>query len=91
MILKDVQPPIAVEGHTDSVPLRECVFGDNWGLSARRAAAVVSYFGEKWESTRSAFRPWGSDSTGLWFEPIRTSIGRWNRRVDVVLLSQFSQ
>lgn len=33
--------PIQVDGHTDGVPLAGGPYGDNWGLSTARAAAVV--------------------------------------------------
>lgn len=42
-ILKDVSADvdIAVEGHTDNVPLRGSVIQDNWDLSAKRATSVL--------------------------------------------------
>lgn len=42
-VLKDVTDDvdIAVEGHTDNVPLRGQVIQDNWDLSAKRATSVV--------------------------------------------------
>ncbi|RKY62494.1 MAG: hypothetical protein DRP96_00095 [Candidatus Neomarinimicrobiota bacterium] len=36
--------PIAIEGHTDNVPMRSAVFPSNWELSAARAAQVVRYY-----------------------------------------------
>lgn len=42
-VLKDVTTDvdIAVEGHTDNVPLRGQVIQDNWDLSAKRATSVL--------------------------------------------------
>lgn len=42
-VLKDVKTDIdiAVEGHTDNVPLRGAVIEDNWDLSAKRATSVL--------------------------------------------------
>jgi len=34
---------IAVEGHTDNVPIRSTQFPSNWELSASRASAVITY------------------------------------------------
>ena len=50
-ILQEIEPiignsrfPIAVEGHTDNVPIRSPIFPSNWELSASRASQVVKYF-----------------------------------------------
>lgn len=42
--LKDVDHAIQVEGHTDSVPIRNVQFPSNWELSVVRAASVVRLF-----------------------------------------------
>jgi len=42
-MVRDHVPAIAVEGHTDSIPLRGGIYRDNWGLSAMRAAVVASF------------------------------------------------
>jgi chemotaxis protein MotB len=38
---KNNEVSIAIEGHTDNVPIRTSVFRDNWDLSAARATSVV--------------------------------------------------
>ncbi|HYD95676.1 MAG TPA: flagellar motor protein MotD [Noviherbaspirillum sp.] len=40
-VLKDDDHAIQVEGHTDSVPIRNALFPSNWELSAVRASSVV--------------------------------------------------
>lgn len=39
--------PIAIEGHTDNMPIRSPIYPSNWELSAARSAEVVRYFIEK--------------------------------------------
>lgn len=36
--------PIAIEGHTDSIPMKSDQYPSNWELSAARSAQVVRYF-----------------------------------------------
>ncbi len=43
MIKKSVYP-IAIEGHTDNIPIRSATFPSNWELSSSRASGVVRYF-----------------------------------------------
>lgn len=43
-VLKKNDFQIAVEGHTDSVPIRSARFPSNWELSSSRAGSVVRYF-----------------------------------------------
>ena len=41
-VLADMPGDLAIEGHTDNVPIRTERFYSNWDLSAARAAAVVA-------------------------------------------------
>lgn len=43
-VLKKNDFQIAVEGHTDSIPIRSSRFPSNWELSSSRAGSVVRYF-----------------------------------------------
>jgi len=43
-MMKKSTYPIAIEGHTDNVPMRSAMFPSNWELSASRAAQVVRYY-----------------------------------------------
>lgn len=43
-IIKDVENPIIVEGHTDSVPIKNEEFESNWELSFHRAYSVIKFF-----------------------------------------------
>ena len=41
---KTVPYQIAIEGHTDNVPIKSAKFASNWELSASRSAEVVRFF-----------------------------------------------
>jgi chemotaxis protein MotB len=81
----DRDHPVAVEGHTDTVPIATGVFPSNWELSGARAASVVRFMiGE-------GVAPARLEATGLaGLRPIadnETAAGRSrNRRVEIVLL-----
>ena len=45
-LLKDDPHAIEVEGHTDTIPIRNAAFPSNWELSAVRASTVVRLFVE---------------------------------------------
>lgn len=85
-VLKDDNHDIQVEGHTDSVPIRNAQFPSNWELSAVRASSVVRLLedngiGEARLTAigRGATQPVSSNDTAE---------GRMrNRRVEITVLS----
>ncbi|HJV79581.1 flagellar motor protein MotD [Noviherbaspirillum sp.] len=85
-VLKNDDHAIQVEGHTDSVPIRNALFPSNWELSAVRASSVIRLFIDSGidEARLTAVghgptQPVGSNET---------TEGRMrNRRVAVMILS----
>jgi chemotaxis protein MotB len=77
---------VAVEGHTDSDPIRVSGWKSNWELSSARALAVLHYFADdaKVKSDRLSANAYGE------FSPIAsndTAAGKKkNRRVEIVIL-----
>ena len=43
-IIQEIKNPIAIEGHTDNVPINTARFPSNWELSAARALSVLHFF-----------------------------------------------
>lgn len=88
--LKDVDHAIQVEGHTDSVPIRNAQFPSNWELSVVRAASVVRLFIDSGIAEKrltavghGPTKPVGSNDTPE---------GRLrNRRVSVMILSSLPE
>lgn len=85
-VLKDDDHALMVEGHTDSVPIRNALFPSNWELSAVRASSVVRLFSENGVDQgrmtvvgKGAVQP---------VEDNGTAEGRMkNRRVTIIILS----
>lgn len=84
-LIKTVQNPINIEGHTDNVPIGNAAFASNWELSAARAASVLHYFESKnIAESRLQFTGYGE------FRPLFANDTAYhrqaNRRVNIVIL-----
>jgi len=87
-MVRDHVPAIAVEGHTDSVPLRGGIYRDNWGLSAMRAAVVASFLQDSGRIEPIRLQAVGYGETRPVMPNSTPENRALNRRVDLVLLSQ---
>ena len=89
-VLKETVPDsqVAVEGHTDNVPIKYSGWKSNWELSSGRALAVVHYFVEQQGVPAERVRAIAFGE----FHPVAgndTDEGRrQNRRVEVVILPE---
>ncbi|MDO4786771.1 MAG: flagellar motor protein MotB [Fretibacterium sp.] len=88
-LVRDKVPAVAVEGHTDAVPLLGGIYRNNWGLSSMRAAVVAAYL-----ETEGRIDPLKLQAVG--FGPNQPVVPNdtpehraLNRRVDLVFLSQY--
>ncbi|HDR05740.1 MAG TPA: hypothetical protein ENN84_10930 [Candidatus Marinimicrobia bacterium] len=77
---------IAVEGHTDSDPIRSQLFPSNWELSTARASKVVNYYISKGVDS-DRFRAIGFADTRPKKENTSDDNKRANRRVEITFLS----
>ncbi|ADL07868.1 OmpA/MotB domain protein [Thermosediminibacter oceani DSM 16646] len=89
-ILKKIQRPIRVEGHTDNVPIHNSEFPSNWELSTTRAVNVVRYFIEKHNISPHMISAAGYGE----YHPIAPNDSEknraLNRRVDIIILNSSS-
>ncbi len=83
-LLSTVPGKIAIEGHTDNVPISSSKYSSNWELSTARAASILHFFIEKGIDPANysiagyaEFRPLASNAT----EEGRQK----NRRVEIVI------
>jgi chemotaxis protein MotB len=80
---------VRMEGHTDAVPINTARFPSNWDLSASRAIAMLRLLTDRYGVDRNRLSITGYADT-IPVAPNDTPEGRaLNRRVDVVILSQF--
>ncbi|EKN64735.1 OmpA/MotB domain-containing protein [Neobacillus bataviensis LMG 21833] len=84
-LIKQVENPISIEGHTDNVPITGGRFKSNWELSSARALTVLYFFEEKGiPSNKLQFSGFGEQKPIF---PNDTLEHRQaNRRVDITIL-----
>lgn len=85
--LVDLENPILIEGHTDSIPIKNEKYPSNWELSTARATNIIKYLTEN-----KIINPRRLSAVGYGeYVPIAdntTKDGRAkNRRVDIIVLS----
>ncbi|MCF6237274.1 MAG: flagellar motor protein MotB [Candidatus Marinimicrobia bacterium] len=77
---------IAVEGHTDNVPIRSATFPSNWELSSARASAVITYLTSQGVPA-DKFRAIGFGDTAPKVPNTTNENRAKNRRVDITFLT----
>lgn len=85
----DIQ--VMIEGHTDSIPMRQGNISDNWDLSVLRATSVVKILTDRYEVSGGRLVACGKGE----FKPIAPNSseeGRHsNRRTEIILTPQLSE
>ncbi len=87
-LLNEMPNSVAVEGHTDNIPIRTTEFPTNWELSGARAARVVRYFIEVKNMDARRFAATGFGE----FHPLAsnsTAFGRSQNRRVVFFIKEF--
>jgi len=86
-VLREVDNPIQVEGHTDNIPINIPAYPSNWELSSARAGSVVRLFAEQGVPATRMVAIGYADN-----RPVDTNAsadGRArNRRVNVMILNE---
>lgn len=89
-LLENLPNQLAVEGHTDSSQPVNSVYGDNWGLSAARAASVASYLNTSIRIHQDRLMAVGLGASRPTVPNDTAEHMRLNRKVDIVILSEHS-
>jgi chemotaxis protein MotB len=88
-VLGKLPNPLRLEGHTDSVPINNLRFHDNWELSAARSIAMLRVLDERFGIDAARMAVVGYADTAR-SEPDTTPEARArNRRVDIVVVSGY--
>jgi chemotaxis protein MotB len=85
-VIRELPNPVRLEGHSDSIPIHNQKFRDNWSLSAARSAAVLAVLESRFQvpSRRLAIAAYADNRPASENE---SAEGRaQNRRVDIVIL-----
>ncbi len=86
--IEKLSNPVRLEGHTDSRPIHNGRFRNNWELSAARSIAMLEIFTRKFGIPESKFAVAGYADT-VPADSNDTEEGRaHNRRVDIIILNQ---
>lgn len=89
-VINTIPNHVRVEGHTDNLPIHTTRFPSNWELSAVRATTVLRYFESQNVSPSRLEAAGYADQRPI--VPNDTAQDRaMNRRVEIVILKQFSQ
>lgn len=87
MIIESLPNPIRLEGHTDSLPIRNGRFHSNWELSAARSITMMELIVHKFDIPEGRMAIAGySDTVPVASNETEDGRAR-NRRVDIVILS----
>jgi len=84
--MKKATYAIAVEGHTDNIPIRSSIFPSNWELSAARSSAVIRYLTAQGVAP-DKFRAIGFGDTAPKAPNNSPENRAKNRRVDITFLT----
>lgn len=87
-VLTKIDNPVIIEGHTDSIPIKNIKYPSNWELSTTRATNIISYMTNKGGIPPKRLRAVGYGE----YMPIADNTlisGRMlNRRVDIMVLEK---
>lgn len=89
-VMRELPNPVRLEGHSDSVPIHNRHFRDNWSLSAARSVAVLTLLDSRFNVPSARLTIAGyADNQPISEDESAEGRAR-NRRVDIVILSEAS-
>lgn len=89
--LNQMPNPIRLEGNTDSLPINNERFHDNWALSTARSIAMLRILNERYGISRERMAVVGYADTNAQGDNSTEEGRKLNRRVDLVILSDYGK
>ncbi len=86
-VIRRVPNDVAIEGHANHLKVNSPLYPSNWELSAARAAGVARWFVDSGHVTDTRLSPTGYGSARPLYPENDPRSVRFNRRVDLVLIS----
>jgi chemotaxis protein MotB len=86
--IRKLPNPVRLEGHTDSVPIKNSRFRSNWDLSAARGIAMLDLLNTRYEIARERMAISGYADIAPVASNDTEEGRRRNRRVDIVILNE---
>jgi len=90
-VLRDNNMKIMVEGHTDSVPIHNSIYKDNWDLSFDRATSVVRVLTKECKLNPNRVVAAGKGKYQPFYSNKTEEGRRLNRRTDIVLIPKLEE
>jgi chemotaxis protein MotB len=88
--MRNLPNDVAVEGHTDLLPVKPRYFANSWSLSAERAISVVTYLTDGLGLPKSRFSATGYGEEKPLVQGTSQAANQANRRVEIVILAASS-
>jgi chemotaxis protein MotB len=90
-VLRNNNMKIMVEGHTDSVPIHNSIYKDNWDLSVERATSVVRVLTKECKLNPNRVVAAGKGKYQPFYSNKTDEGRRLNRRTDIVLIPKLEE
>lgn len=87
-VLTKIENPVIIEGHTDSIPIKNVKYPSNWELSTARATNIIKYMVDNSGLSPKRLRAVGYGEYMPIADNTLTSGRNLNRRVDIILLEK---
>ncbi len=84
--LTTIDNPVIIEGHTDSIPIKNSIYATNWELSSARAINLIKYLTENYKLSPKRLSAVGYGEYAPIYDNTTNKGREKNRRVDIIIL-----